>query len=241
MWAFSVGSCLNTLRLEKNGHLLQTTFGEVFSWMKMIVSWFIIHRSFFLWVQLKMTHYWFRWWLYVKQMAKHYVIQCWHIVACHMASPGHNGLTLWGLVKSYSNIHHLPLVQVMAWCLTWANAISVSVEPLGTNFNGIFIKIHWFSFMKLDLEMLSAKWPPFWWGLDVIMGGNVLLWKWVIIVYIDGLVKERRNSIANALELRLSCTNPSTCPCGGIHIQCGAVITRSIFSQIFTRHHMTRH
>ena len=26
--------------------------------------------------------------------------------------------------------------------------------------------------------------------------------------YIDGLVQERRNSIANALELRLSCTNP---------------------------------
>ena len=24
----------------------------------------------------------------------------------------------------------------------------------------------------------------------------------------DGLVQERRNSIANALELRLSCTNP---------------------------------
>ena len=27
----------------------------------------------------------------------------------------------------------------------------------------------------------------------------------------DGLVQERRNSIANALELRLSCTNPSIC------------------------------
>ena len=27
--------------------------------------------------------------------------------------------------------------------------------------------------------------------------------------YFDGLVQERRNSIANALELRLSCTNPS--------------------------------
>ena len=25
----------------------------------------------------------------------------------------------------------------------------------------------------------------------------------------DGLLQERRNSIANALELRLSCTNPS--------------------------------
>ena len=28
---------------------------------------------------------------------------------------------------------------------------------------------------------------------------------------IDGLVQERRNSIANALELRLSCINPSKC------------------------------
>ena len=28
-------------------------------------------------------------------------------------------------------------------------------------------------------------------------------------IYIDGLVQERRNSIANTLELRLSCTNPS--------------------------------
>ena len=29
------------------------------------------------------------------------------------------------------------------------------------------------------------------------------------IDHFDGLVQERRNSIANALELRLSCTNPS--------------------------------
>ena len=27
--------------------------------------------------------------------------------------------------------------------------------------------------------------------------------------HFDGLVQERRNSIANALELRLSCTDPS--------------------------------
>ena len=27
--------------------------------------------------------------------------------------------------------------------------------------------------------------------------------------HVDGLVQERRNSIANTLELRLSCTNPS--------------------------------
>ena len=29
--------------------------------------------------------------------------------------------------------------------------------------------------------------------------------------YIDELVQERRNSIANALQLRLSCTKPSIC------------------------------
>ena len=29
--------------------------------------------------------------------------------------------------------------------------------------------------------------------------------------HIEGLMQERRNSIADALELRLSCTNPLTC------------------------------
>ena len=32
-----------------------------------------------------------------------------------------------------------------------------------------------------------------------------------LIQHIDGLVQERCNSSALALELRLSCTNPSTC------------------------------
>ena len=32
---------------------------------------------------------------------------------------------------------------------------------------------------------------------------------WFYEVHVDGLVQERRNSISNALELRLSCTNPS--------------------------------
>ena len=30
-----------------------------------------------------------------------------------------------------------------------------------------------------------------------------------LFIYIDGLMQERRNSIAKALELRLSCINPS--------------------------------
>ena len=36
-------------------------------------------------------------------------------------------------------------------------------------------------------------------------------WKHVIVDYSDGLVQERCNSSALAMELRLSCTNPSIC------------------------------
>ena len=32
-----------------------------------------------------------------------------------------------------------------------------------------------------------------------------------LLHYVDGLVQERRNSIANAMELRLSCTNSTIC------------------------------
>ena len=32
-----------------------------------------------------------------------------------------------------------------------------------------------------------------------------------ILYHIDGLMQERCNYIANALELRVSCTNPSIC------------------------------
>ena len=38
---------------------------------------------------------------------------------------------------------------------------------------------------------------------------SISIFKKSIGVYIDGLVQERRNSSALAMELRLSCTNPS--------------------------------
>ena len=50
------------------------------------------------------------------------------------------------------------------------------------------------------------------WGSTVI--GT---WKLKMMGYIDGLVQERRNSIANALELHLSCTNPSICSWSVMH------------------------
>ena len=51
------------------------------------------------------------------------------------------------------------------------------------------------------------------WSLDqgqpqyTFMSLYMFIWS----LCIDGLMQERRNSIANTLELRLSCTNPSIC------------------------------
>ena len=43
------------------------------------------------------------------------------------------------------------------------------IGPLGTtNFSEISIEIHTFSFMKKYLKMLSAKWLPFFFGLNVL-------------------------------------------------------------------------
>ena len=44
--------------------------------------------------------------------------------------------------------------------------------------------------------------------------------------YFDGLVQERRNSIANTLELRLSCTIPSICSRNGLVLNRRYAITR---------------
>ena len=45
--------------------------------------------------------------------------------------------------------------------IIWTNAWSWSIGPLGTNFSEILIKIQDFSFMKMHLKILSAKWRPF--------------------------------------------------------------------------------
>ena len=49
-----------------------------------------------------------------------------------------------------------------------------------------------------DNGLVPCRWRVIFWTND-----GIVYW------HIDGLVQERRNSIANAPELRLSCTNPS--------------------------------
>ena len=52
--------------------------------------------------------------------------------------------------------------------IIWTNAGILLIRPLGTNFNEMFIKILTFSFMKMRLKVLSAKWRPFCLCLNVL-------------------------------------------------------------------------
>ena len=123
----------------------------------------------------------------------------------------------------------------------WYNSGILSIGCRETNFNEIFIKIQQFSFKKMHLHISSGKWQPFCLSLNVLMmvwGGELvchatwyivtmmlhasvfksycclletlipLAWHWQ---QINGLVQERCNSSASAMELCLSCTNPSEC------------------------------
>ena len=52
--------------------------------------------------------------------------------------------------------------------IIWTNAGILLIEPLGTNFSEILIRIQIFSFKKMRLKMSSAKWRPFCLGLNVL-------------------------------------------------------------------------
>ena len=53
------------------------------------------------------------------------------------------------------------LSPVRRHAITWTNAGLMSIRPLGTIFSEIQIKITKFSFMKMHLNVSSAKWRPF--------------------------------------------------------------------------------
>ena len=115
------------------------------------------------------------------------------------------------------------------------NAERLLIGPLWTNFSEILIKIQNFSFMKMHLKMSSWKWQPsclglnilrqvwndhhlYWCGVSPLQTYECIQdrtqgWGWGCykIGYLYGLAQERLNSSALAMELRLSCTNPSIC------------------------------
>ena len=105
--------------------------------------------------------------------------------------------------------------------IIWTSAGTLLIGSLGTNFSEISIRIQTVSFKKIYLKMSPAKWHAFSLGLSVLKGVPELYPQLFLITEIRsgtiyqrnlhfyGLVQERRNSIALAMELHLSCTNSS--------------------------------
>ena len=52
--------------------------------------------------------------------------------------------------------------------IIWTNAGILLIGPLGTNFIEILVGIQTFSFKRMHLKMSSAKWRPFYLGLNVL-------------------------------------------------------------------------
>ena len=52
--------------------------------------------------------------------------------------------------------------------IIWTGAGTLLIGPLGTNFSEILMGIQTFSFKKMHLKMLSAKWCPFFFGVNVL-------------------------------------------------------------------------
>ena len=57
--------------------------------------------------------------------------------------------------------------------IIWTN-VEMLIGPLGTNFNEIFIEIDIFSFNKMRLKTSSAKWRPYYLGLNVLQLSGML-------------------------------------------------------------------
>ena len=83
-------------------------------------------------------------------------------------------LTHWGRV-TYICIGKLTIIDSdnglspgRRQAIIWTSAGILLIGPLGTNFNEILIGIQTFSFKKMQLKILSAKWHPYCLGLNVL-------------------------------------------------------------------------
>ena len=69
-------------------------------------------------------------------------------------------LTITGSDNGLSPSRRQAIIRTNAWILL--------TRPLGTNFSEILIEILIFSFRKMRLKVSSAKWRPFYLGLNVL-------------------------------------------------------------------------
>ena len=63
--------------------------------------------------------------------------------------------------------------------IIWTNAAILSIRPRGTYFSEILFKIRKFSIKEICLKMSSAKWRPFWLGLNVLTLVKLMACYWL--------------------------------------------------------------
>ena len=68
--------------------------------------------------------------------------------------------------------------------IIWTNAGILLIGPWGTNFSEILVGIHTFSFKKINLKMLSAKFRPFCLGLNVLIIAVLYVQYFVALHYV---------------------------------------------------------
>ena len=66
---------------DKMDAIFQTTFSNIYSWMKIYEYQLKFHWSLFLRLQLTIFQHWFRWWLGADQAISHYLNQWWIVYA----------------------------------------------------------------------------------------------------------------------------------------------------------------
>ena len=111
------------------------------------------------------------------------MIKIFHVLACNktltlmfhkIRHPDIQMLTHWGrmthisLGKCTINSSDNGLSPGWRQAIIWTNAGILLIEPLGTNFSEILIRIQIFSIKKMCLKMSSAKWRPFCLCLNVL-------------------------------------------------------------------------
>ena len=79
-----------------------------------------------------------------------------------------NQLTQWGHGTNTNIGSDNGLSPGRRQAIIWTNAGILLIGPLATNFSEILIEILAFSFTKMRLKVLSAKWRPFCLGLNVL-------------------------------------------------------------------------
>ena len=99
---------------------------------------------------------------------------------CFTKDPRHHNFTV-GTLSHWGRVKHICVNYLIiiigsdnglshGWCqaIIWTNAGILLIGPLGTNFSGILIEIHTFSYKKMHLKISSGKRRPFCLGLSVL-------------------------------------------------------------------------